>query len=236
MRAIFRREMQSYFHTPLGYVFLGVFLAISSLIFSVSNLATRSSDMGSFYSMMSYVWMLLCPLLVMRLIAGERKQLTEQLILTAPVHPFHIVLGKYLAACAMLLLSILASLVFSLMVAAKGRIYPMELFTACLGFALQGCAFIAFDLMLSSFSRNPVTASLICFGGNLLLWLSSISAAGAPRLVKQLLSYINLYDRFSPFVLGQLSFANLLFFVVFIGVNLVACVQIVDARRWSALA
>lgn len=236
MKAIFRREMQSYFYTPLGYVFLGVFLALSSLIFSVSNLAIRSSDMGSFYSMMSYVWMLLCPLLVMRLIAGERKQLTEQLIMTAPLKLWRIVLGKYLAACMMLLISTMLSLVFSLLVAIEGRIFPMELFTACIGFALQGCAFIAFDLMLSGFSKNPVTASLLCFGGNLLLWLSSISAANAPRLVKQLLSYINLYDRFSPFVLGQLSLANLVFLVAFILVNLVATVQIVGARRWSGIA
>lgn len=236
MRAIFRREMQSYFYTPLGYVFLGVFLAISGLVFSVGNLATRNSDMGSFYSMMGYVWMLLCPLLVMRLIAGERKQLTEQLILTAPLSAWRIVLGKYLAATAMLVLSIVLSLVFPLMVALNGRIYPMELFTACLGFALQGCAFIAFDLMLSGFSHNPVTASLLCIGGNLLLWLSSIGASTAPRLVKQALGYINLYDRFSPFVLGQLSLANVVFFLAFILVNLVACVQILSARNWSGAA
>lgn len=236
MRAVYRRELKGYFYSPLGYAFVFVFLALASLIFSLNNVAIRSSDLSGFFSMMGYVWMLLCPMLVMRLIAGERRQRTEQLLLTAPISAWDIVLGKYLAACSVLAIGILLSLAYPLLIAVYGRAYPGELFTAYLGFALQGCAFVAFDLMVSSFNRNPTTAALLCFGANLLLWLSSLSAASAAAPLRSALRFVNLYDRFAPFVLGQLSLANVIYFIVFSFVCVFACARALDARRWSRIA
>ena len=74
MRAIFRREMQSYFYTPAAYVFMGVFLALTSVFFGVNNLAGRSSNLMTLIAAMSYLWMLLSPVLTMRLLSEERKQ------------------------------------------------------------------------------------------------------------------------------------------------------------------
>ena len=234
MRAIAKRELQSYFLTPLGYLFLGVFLSVASLIFHISNVTSLSSDIFGFLSMMSYVWMLLCPVLVMRLLAGERKQLTDQLLMTAPLSSWEIVLGKYLAACAVLLISIMLSLFYPLLVGMLGRVYPMELMTAYLGFTLQGFAFIAFDLMLSSLTTAPISAAVLCFGANLLLWLSGLlsSSLDSP-MIRGVLGFFNLYERFTPFLHAQLSLANAVFFLSFSFVCVSACVQIVQSRRWS---
>lgn len=234
MRAIFVRELRSYLLTPLGYIFLGVFTVIAGLIFHVGNVSALSSDLSGFFSMMSYVWMLLCPVLVMRLIAGERRQQTDLLLLTAPVRSLDIVLGKFLAACAMLLISVLLSLLYPLLVALHGRVYPMELLTAYLGFTLQGFAFIAFDLTLSALTSSPISAGLLCFGGNLLLWLGSLlSASSLTGPLRAVMRFFSLYERFTPFLYGQLSFANLVFFLGFSGICLIVCVQLLEARRWS---
>lgn len=233
MTAVFKRELKGYFFTPVGYLFAGVFLAIASLLFYLNNVLTLSGDLAGFFSMMSYVWMMVCPLLVMRLIAGERKQMTEQLLFTAPVGLWGIVIGKFLAALTVLFFSVLLSLIYPLLIAVHGRVYPLELLTQYLGFALQGCAFIAFDLMVSAFSRSTMSAALLCFGANLMLWLSSLGAAGAAPLIRDALRFVNLYERFSPFLLGQLSFANVLFFITFSAVCVFLCGQIVGARRWS---
>lgn len=234
MIAIAKRELLSYFLTPLGYIFLGVFLSIASLIFHISNITSLSSDMFGFLSMMSYVYMLLCPVLVMRLLAGERKQQTDQLLMTAPLSSLEIVLGKYLAACTMLLISTMLSFIYPLLVGILGRIYPMELMTAYLGFTLQGFAFIAFDLMLSSLTANPISAAVLCFGANLLLWLSGLlsSSINSP-VAREVLGFFNLYERFTPFLHAQLSPANIVFFASFTFVCVTACVQIVQTRRWS---
>lgn len=237
MKAIYKREVFSYFMTPIGYIYIGIFLSLGSLIFSLNNLSGLSSDMSDFFSMMSYVWMLLTPVLVMRLIAGERKNLTDQLLMTAPVRAGDIVLGKYLAACTVLLISVAFSLLFPLLIALQGKIYPLELMTLYVGFILQGCAFIAFDLMLSSLSRNPVTAAVTAFGANLFLWLVTIAtSASSSLLVRKLNDFFNLYDRFSPFLLGQLSIASIFFYLVFIALCLFIAAQILLSRRWAELS
>ena len=178
--------------------------------------------------------MLLTPVLVMRLLAGERKQMTDQLLFTAPVRAGEVVLGKYLAACTVLLISVLLSLVYVLLVALQGRVYPEELFTLYLGFTLQGCAFIALDLMMSSLAKSPATATALAFGANLFLWLATVASSGiSSRVVTRLNGFINLYDRLLPFLYGQLSLANILFFLVFSGVCVFGTTQIVNARRWS---
>ena len=94
MKAIWKRELQSYFYTPVGYVFLGVFLLISSVLFFLSILRQHSGDLPTFIGQMSYLWMLLSPVLTMRLLAEEKQKGTEQLLMTSPVSPAGIVIGK----------------------------------------------------------------------------------------------------------------------------------------------
>lgn len=237
MKAIYKREVFSYFATPIGYLYVFIFLSLGSLIFALNNLSGLSSDLSPFFSMMSYVWMLLTPVLVMRLIAGERKSLTDQLLITAPIRASDIVLGKYFAACTVLLISVVLSLVFPIIIALQGRVFVMELFALYIGFILQGCAFIAMDLMLSSFSKNPVTAAITTFGANLFLWLITIATASSTSvLVRQLNDFFNLYDRLSPFLLGQLSFANIFFYLVFICLCNFGAVQVLQSRRWAELS
>ena len=112
MKAIWKREMQGYFHTPVGYVFLGVFLAISSVLFYLEILSPRSSNLPGFFSEISAIWMLVSPILTMRLLAEERQKKTDQLLLTSPVSLPGIVAGKYLAAVTVLLIT--AVLIFML--------------------------------------------------------------------------------------------------------------------------
>lgn len=85
MRAIWKRELQAYFLTPTGYVFMGVFLLLSSVMFYLQIMQARSSDLPTFVGQMSYLWMLLSPVLTMRLLAEERQRRTDQLLLTSPV-------------------------------------------------------------------------------------------------------------------------------------------------------
>ena len=88
MTAIFRRELQGYFHTAVGYVFVGVFLTMSGVLFALNNLIPRSGDIPTLIGQMSYLWMLLCPVLTMRLMPGTGDQGTEKLLLSSPVSEY----------------------------------------------------------------------------------------------------------------------------------------------------
>ena len=98
MTAIYKRELRSYFSTPLGYVFSAVYLAVSGLLFARYTLRSSSSDVSSFASIMIFGFVALLPLLTMRSFSDEKRLRTDALLLTSPVSATGIVLGKYLAS------------------------------------------------------------------------------------------------------------------------------------------
>ena len=234
MNTIRKREMQGYFYTPVGYVFIGVFLAVSSILFYMQILRQRSGDLPTFIAGMGYLWMLLSPILTMRLLAEEKQKKTDQLLLTSPVSLPGIVLGKYLAAGTVLLMTAGLTLFFALVVALYGRVYPAELAVNYLGFILQGCAFVAMDLFLSGCAGTPVTAAVIAFGANFLMWiLDLLENAVQAEWLSEILRFLSIYRRNEPFMMGQLSFAGILFDLSFIAVFLALTVYHLDRKRYG---
>ena len=233
MLSIWKRELQGYFYTPVGYVFMGVFLTLSSVIFFLTIMQSRSSDLLTFIGTMSYLWMLLCPVLTMRLLAEEKQKRTDQLLLTSPVSLPGIVLGKYLAAVTVMLLTVLLTGLFVLIVAIYGQVYSGELLVGYLGFVLQGCAFIALDLFISGCTSNQVTAVVAAFGANFVLWmLDLIQSAIRIDWVNGLLSFFSLYERTEPFLMGQFSFASVGYDVSFTAAFILLTIHQMDARRY----
>ena len=233
MLSIWKRELQGYFFTPVGYVFMGVFLLLSSVIFFLTIMQSRSSDLLSFIGTMSYLWMLLCPVLTMRLLSEEKAKRTDQLLLTSPVSLPGIVLGKYFAAITVMLMTVLLTGLFVLIVAIYGQVYPGELLVGYLGFVLQGCAFIALDLFISGCTSNQVTAVVAAFGANFVLWmLDLIQYAIGIDWVNALLSFFNLYERTEPFLMGQFSFASVGYDLSFAAAFLTLTIHMMDSRRY----
>ena len=234
MGASYKRELQSYFYTPAAYVFMGVFLALASVFFGVGNLAARSSNLLSFISQLSYLWMLLSPVLTMRLIAGERRQRTDQLLFSSPCSLSGMVLGKFFAAATVLLCTVGATFVYALLVAMYGTLYLGETLVGYLGLILQGCAFLALDLFVSCFAKSQMTAAVMGVGANLLVWLSDVLASAVSiQAVSDALNFLSLYQRFAPIAQGQLRFSNVFFDLLFIAMTLFLSVRVLDARRWS---
>ena len=232
MKAIWKREMRGYFHTPVGYVFLGVFLAISSILFYLDILSRRSTNLPGFFTEISAIWMLVSPILTMRLLAEERQKKTDQLLLTSPVSLPGIVGGKYLAAVTVLLITAGLTLPYVLIVALYGQVFPAELAVNYLGFILEGCAFAAMDLFLSGCAATPVTAAVLAFGANFMLWiLDLLQTAVRPAWVSDILKFVSLYRRNMTFQAGQLSFACIIFDLAFIVLFLTLTVYSLDRRR-----
>ncbi len=234
MKAIWKREMQSYFYTPVGYVFIGVFLLVSSILFFLSILRQHSGDLPSFIGQMSYLWMLLSPVLTMRLLAEERQKRTDQLLLTSPVSLPGIVIGKYLAAVTVLMATAGLTLVYAAVVSLYGRIYPAELAVNYVGFVLQGCAFAALDLYLSGCAGTPVTAAVLGFGANFLLWMVDLMRDQVPYpWISRVISFISLYSRNEAFLMGQMSWAGLVYELSFAVLFLAMTVHHLENRRVS---
>ena len=234
MITIFKREFLAYFRTPVGYVFLGVFTALSGVIFYLGNLATLSGELLIYLSQLTMLTMLLTPVLTMRLLCEERQRRTDQLLLTSPVSLTAIVLGKYLAAATVLGLAVLLTHVYVLIIGLYGTLYAGEWFVGYLGLMLQGLSFLALDLLMTCFASSQLSAATGAFGANFVLWLLDLLAQYAPiGALGDALRFMSLYRRYEPFILGQLSFANILFFLSFIAACLVGTIHMLDGKRFS---
>lgn len=236
MTAIWKRELKSYFSLAVGFVFMGVFLCLTSVIFYLQILSRRSGDLLSFMGQISYLWMLLSPVLTMRLLAEGRQSKTDQLLFTSPVSPTKIVLGKFLAAVTVMGLTLALTLFYVAVMALYGTVYPGEVFVGYLGTFLQGCAFIALDMMVSSLTRSQVTACAASFGVNFLLWIADMldNSITSP-IGSGIINFVSLYARNEPFLMGQLSIASVCYDVTFALLMLIVTVHILDSRRWRGV-
>ena len=234
MRTVFKREFLSYFRTPVGYVFIGVFSALSGVIFYLNNIAALSGELLIFLSQLTLLVMLLSPLLTMRLVSEEMQKHTDKLLFSSPVPLPSVVLGKYLAAAAVMMIAILFTNVCTLVMALYGKVFAGEWFVGYLGFSLQALSFLAIDFFLSCFALSQMSAALLAFAGNLVLWMMDLIAGAVPvAFIAKALRFLSLYDRYEPFVLGQLSFASITFFLSFIAVFVAVTMRLLDARRFS---
>lgn len=212
---------------------MGVFLALSGTFFYMLMLGSRSSDVLTFLGQLSYLWMLLSPVLTMRLLAEEKQKRTDQLLLTSPVSLPGIVLGKYLAAFTVMIFTVLLTLIYVLIIAMYGAVYSSELLVGYLGFILQGGAFLALDLFISGCASSQVTAAVTAFGVNLALWLLDLLAGSMTQSwVRDVLYFFSLYDRYNPFLMGQLSFASIGYDLSFIAAFLALTIHRLDSRRY----
>ena len=234
MRAIWKRELQSYFFTPMGYIFIGIFLLISSVLFFLSILRQHSGDLPTFIGQMSYLWMLLSPILTMRLLAEERQKRTDQLLLTSPVSLTGIVMGKYLAAVTVLGITAVTTLLYVMVVAIYGKVYPAELSVNYLGFILQGCCFAALDLYMSGCAATPVNAAVLSFGANFLVWIIDLLEDQISiEWIAEVIRFLSLYHRNEAFLMGQMSWAGIVYEISFTAVFLAMTVHHLDRRRIS---
>lgn len=160
MRAIYKKEMSTYFHSMGPYLFYALFLALSGIYFSVICMAYGYTDYAAnIYSNITILYIIIVPVLTMRLLSEERKQKTDQLLMTSPVRVTEIVMGKYLAVLTLLAGTIVISLCQALVLSRFGTVNWKTTFTGALGFFLLGACFLAIGLFISSITDSQMIAA-----------------------------------------------------------------------------
>ena len=238
MLAIWKREVQNYYLTSIGYVFMGIFLLVGGIMFSLSNIYSASATLAGMLNNLNYIFMLIVPILTMKLLSEEKRSKTDQLLLTSPRSIWDIVLGKFLAACSVILISTAITMFYVIILAVySNATYPALIATNYLGFLLLGFSYVAIGVLMSALTESQVSAAVLTIGVNLLLQIlesvgSSVSIPGFP-LLNTVISWFSLYSRYYDFAAGILSLANVFYYISFCGVMLFLAVRVIDKRRWS---
>lgn len=162
MWAIYRKELKSYFLSPIGYIVIGIFLFVFSVFFYLTTVATGSVDLGALYYYAAlYGLMIIVPILTMRMFAEERKTGTEQLILTSPVSITGVVMGKLLAAITVICITLVISLGYFLIVDYFGSPNIAVVLVSILGYILISAAALSIGMFASSITENQIIAGII---------------------------------------------------------------------------
>ena len=163
MTAIYKRELKSYLTSMVGYLFIFFVLVLTGIYFSAYQLSAAYPKFETTLSAVTFVFLIGVPILTMRVLAEERKQKTDQLLLTAPVSVGNIVTGKYLALVTVYAIPLLVLCTYPLIMSKFGTVDFGTAYTAILGFFLLGCANIAIGLFMSALTESQVIAAVLTF-------------------------------------------------------------------------
>lgn len=236
MKAIYKKELQSLFHSMIGWLFAAALLFFISIYFAAYNLMYLSPSISNAISSVGVVLVVAIPILTMRILAEERKQKTDQLILTAPISIGKIVLGKYLALVTALFVPTAVVCTYPLIMSAFGEVGFAECYTAILGFFLYSAAGIAVGVFLSSITESQIIAAVLSFAVLLITYIMG----GITTLISQegnalttILSQFDFYEKFVTFLSGSLQMQSVVYFLSVIALFLFFTTQSIQKRRFS---
>lgn len=163
MFALLKKELRQYFFTTNGWVFLSVFLFISGIMFSIQMVFPGNSQYSAFLANLPFIYLFVIPLLTMRSFADEQRLMTDQLLFTGPTRLLDIVLGKFLSALIVYLVTIALTFFYPLLLSFHGELDWPVIFGTYIGFILLGMSFIAIGIFTSQLTENLLTSAVLCF-------------------------------------------------------------------------
>lgn len=225
MWAVIKKELKSYFTTPIGYIFIGVFLIAFSVSFYFTVIGYGNVNFEYIYYSLPTILVLafIIPLLTMRSFAEERKTGTEQLLLTSPLSITKIVLGKFLAAAIIVLITELFTFMYFAIICHFGVPHISTALATMLGFLLFCMTYIAFGIFASSITENQIIAGIISIGFFIITWV-------LPDFNSKLsgLSFINMFYKYTQ---GQIDIADTITFVTFAITCIILTITLMQRRK-----
>ena len=207
MWAVMKKEFKSYFFSPVGYVFIGLFLIMFSVFFYLDVFTYQSTNFEYIFYSGATILTFIIPILTMRTIAEERKTGTEQLLLTSPISITKMVLGKFLAATSIVIIAELCTFMYFGILCFFGTPHITTALVTLLGFLLLAISYISFGILASSITENQIIAGVITIGFFILTWfLPSIN---------EIFTNFSLINMFSKFPSGQIDIADTVTFITF---------------------
>ena len=229
---IFRRELRSYFNSPVAYVVIVVFLAIIGWFFTSNLFLMNVASMRVVFELVPLVFLFFVPAITMRLLAEEKKSGTLELLTTKPVTDAEIVIAKFLAAWSLLAAALLPTLLYLVTMMALGSIELGPVVAGYIGLLLMGGAYIAIGLFASSLTENQIIAFITSFLIVLALFLMDKVLMYVPEGLASTLEFLSVDYHFSNIARGVIDSRDIIYFVSLLGFSLLLATVSLERRKW----
>ena len=228
------KEIGTYLSSPMAYIVSAIFIALSGASFTTYLAQTSYSDTSirGFLETGQLLILLFSALLTMRLISEERKLGTWELLLTAPVREYEIVLGKFFSCLLVLVGMLILTLYFPLLLLIFGDPDTGPILTSYLGLFLLGSASVAIGIFASSLTPNQIVSAVVAGGILFGLWFLGMVGSLIPEPLGEILSYFSLSDHFPGFVRGVVDTRDLVYYLSVTAVFHFLSVRSIETERW----
>ncbi len=234
MGAIYRREMGAFFTSGLAYVFLSVFFLVSGFFFYVGSISSATTSTSAMFSSMFLVVIILIPILTMRLMSEEKKNKTDQGLLTAPVSLWSIVLGKYFAALTLYIIAESIVFIYALILSYYGTVVWSTLLGNYIAMLFLGAAFIAVGVFISSMTENQMASAVASFLALMLLYfIDSIGSLIPVDFISDIFTSLSFYTRYMEFTMGIFNLSSVVFYLSAAFIFNFLTVRVFEKRRWG---
>lgn len=223
MWAIVKKEFKSYFFSPVGYVFIGLFLIMFSIFFYTDVFYYQSTNFEYIFYSGATILTFITPILTMRTLAEEKKSGTEQLLLTSPISITKIVLGKFISATLIVVITELCTFMYFGILSFFGTPHLTTALVTLLGFLLLAMSYISFGLLASSITENQIVAGVITVGFFILTWF-------LPNF-SDIFTNFSLINIFTNFPSGQIDIADTVTFVTFTIMCILLTIIVMQRRK-----
>ena len=235
MGAVYKREMRSYFTSPIGYVVAAVLFALYGFYYYSVMLSGSTYYISTFVYSNMFIWsMMLLPILTMRVFSEEQKNRTDQALLTAPVGVGSMVLGKFFASATIFAIMLVGSLIPAIVIGFFSSPNWVLILGTVIGSFLYGIAILAIGTFVSSLTQSQIVAAIGTFGISILLVvIHQLTSIISNQVVVQVLNWLSFNSRYTPFTTGTFHIASIVFFLSVAAVFLFLTARKLESRRWS---
>ncbi|HEX9658620.1 MAG TPA: ABC transporter permease [Bacteroidota bacterium] len=229
---IFKRELRSYFNSPVAYVVIVVFLIILGWFFQSSLFLMNVAQLRVVFDYAPLMFLFFVPAITMRLLAEEKKTGTIELLTTKPVQDVEIVLGKFLAAWVLLMATLLPTLLYVVTLMSLGKMDFGPVVTGYVGLLLVGGVYVAVGLLASSLTDNQIVAFIMGFLFVFIFFMFDKVLVFVPQGIASTLEFLSVDYHFSNIARGVIDSRDMIYFASVLGFSLLLATVSLERRKW----
>lgn len=245
------KDFKTYFISPIGYLVISTFLFIIGYMFyqrlilfvretsireqfgQQISVSLNSAIIKPLYGTMNLLFLFIIPLITMRLLSEEKKNKTMELLITSPINSSDIIIGKYLSSLAMIVLTLLLSLVYPIILYTGGNPDMGQVFTMFVGLILISSCYISLGIFWSSLTENQIIAAVLTFISLLFFWIIDWAAQNAGQTTAQIISYLSIIRHFESFMEGTINLKDVIYYLSFTSFTLYLSYFGIETKNWK---